>query len=71
VHAVVATAANTADSKVLPQGLQGEETWVWGDQANRGQREVIHAVAPRAQDFTNQCYRYKGRLDEVEGGRTG
>jgi IS5 family transposase len=66
VHAVVATAANTADSKVLPQLLHGGETRVWGDQAYHGQREVIHAVAPRAQDFTNQRYRHKGRVDEVE-----
>ena len=66
VHAVVTTTANTADSQVLPQLLHGEETRVRGDQAYRGQREVIHAVAPRAQDFTNQRYRYKGRVDKVE-----
>ena len=59
VRAVMATAANTADSKVLLQLLHGEETRVWGDQAYRGQREVIHAVAPRAQDFANRRYQYK------------
>jgi IS5 family transposase len=53
VHAVVATAANTEDSRVLPQLLHGMETRVWSDQAYRGQRQVIHAIAPRAHDFMN------------------
>ena len=66
VHAVVATAANTADSAVLPQLLHGDETKVWGDQAYRGQRKVIHECAPRAKDCTNQRYRHSGVVDEVE-----
>ena len=37
IHSVVATAANVADSTVLPELLHGEETKVWGDQAYRGQ----------------------------------
>ena len=37
VHTVAATAANMADSKVLPKLLHGEETAVWGDQAYQGQ----------------------------------
>ena len=41
IHAVVATAANVADSTVLPELLHGKETKVWGDQAYRGQRTVI------------------------------
>ena len=32
IHAVVATAANVADSQVLPDLPHGEETRVWGDQ---------------------------------------
>jgi IS5 family transposase len=69
IHHVAATAANVADSKVLPALLHGEETRVWGDQAYRGQREAIRRVAPRAQDFTNRRYRHKGVVDEVERGK--
>src|SRR6266700_609336 len=50
IHTAVATAANVADSAVLPDLLYGEETRVWGDQAYRGQSEVIRECAPRAQD---------------------
>ena len=49
IHAVVATAANVADSTVLPDLLHGQETRVWGDQAYRGQREVIREHAPERQ----------------------
>jgi IS5 family transposase len=66
IHAVVATAANVADSQVLPDLLHGDETRVWGDQAYRGQREVIKQHAPKAQDFTNRRYRHKGEVDETE-----
>ncbi len=66
IHSAVATAANVADSTVLPDLLHGEETKVWGDQAYRGQTEAIHEVSPRAQDLTNQRYRYKDRIDEEE-----
>ena len=66
IHAVVATAANVADSQVLPELLHGEETRVWGDQAYRGQTEVIHQHAPGARDCTHRRYRYKDRIDEVE-----
>jgi hypothetical protein len=62
----VVTAANIADSAALPDLLHGDETKVWGDQAYRGQSEAIREGAPRAQDLTNQRYRYKNRLDEVE-----
>src|SRR2546422_544772 len=40
IHTAVATAANVADSAVLPDLLHGEETRVWGGQAYRGQTEV-------------------------------
>ena len=66
IHAVVATAANVADAHALPHLLHGEETRVWGDQAYRGQTEVLRQHAPHAQDFTHQRYRYQDRIDEVE-----
>jgi transposase, IS5 family len=66
IHSVVATAANVADSRVLPELLHGEETKVWGDQAYRGQTEVIQEVAPVAQDMTHKQYRFKKGVDEVE-----
>ncbi|MDP2378387.1 IS5 family transposase [Reyranella sp.] len=69
IHAVVATAANVADSSVLADLLHGGETRVWGDQAYRGQTEVIKAHAPKALDFTNRRYRHRGVLDEAERAR--
>jgi IS5 family transposase len=42
------------------------ETRVWGDQANRGQRAVIRQYAPGAQDFVNRRYRLRGVLDASE-----
>jgi IS5 family transposase len=39
---------------------------VWGDQAYRGQSEVLREYAPRALDFTHRRYRYKDSIDEVE-----
>jgi IS5 family transposase len=66
IHAVVATAANVADSQVLPDLLHGEETRVWGDQAYRGQADVIKKHAPNARDFTHRRYRYRGVVDETE-----
>ena len=44
----------------------GKRRKVWGDQAYRGQSEVIRASAPQAQDCTQRRYRYKNRVDEVE-----
>ena len=66
IHTAVATAANVADSTVLADLLHGEETRVWGDQAYRGQTEVIRECAPRAQDHTHRRYRYKNGIDEEE-----
>ncbi len=66
IHAVAATAANVADSEILPDLLHGEETRVWGDQAYRGQSEVIKKHAPRAKDFTNRRYRHRGVVDETQ-----
>jgi IS5 family transposase len=39
---------------------------VWGDQAYRGQPDVIVEHAPRARDFTNRRYRQNGVVDERE-----
>ncbi len=66
IHTAVATAANVADPRVLPDLLHGEETRVWGDQAYRGQTEVIKHFAPLAQDHTHRRYRYKNGIDEEE-----
>jgi transposase, IS5 family len=66
IHTAVATAANVADSAGLADLLHGEETRVWGDQAYRGQTEVIRECAPQAQDCTHRRYRFKDRIDEVE-----
>ena len=66
IHTVVATAANVADATVLPELLHGEETRVWGDQAYRGQTDVIQQVAWQAKDCTHRRYRYKNGIDEGE-----
>jgi transposase, IS5 family len=66
IHSVVATAANVADSQVLGDLLHGDETRVWGDQAYRGQTDVIRQAAPNAKDFTNRRYRHRGVVDEAE-----
>jgi IS5 family transposase len=66
IHAVAATPANVADSRVLPELLHGRETRVWGDQAYRGQQAVIRRCAPRACDFVNRRYRHRGVVDHVE-----
>ena len=65
IHAVVATAANVHDATVLPDLLHGAETRVWGDQAYRGQTDVIREHAPKARDFTNRRYRHRGVIDEA------
>ena len=66
IHTAVVTPTNVADATVLPELLHGEETKVWGDQAYRGQSEVIQQCAPLAQDCTQRRYRYKNQVDEVE-----
>ena len=64
VHTVLVSAANVHDSLALPHLLHGNETRVWGDQAYRGQKDVMRAAAPRARDFTNQRYRCGQWIDE-------
>jgi IS5 family transposase len=64
IHTVLVSGANVGDALALPHLLHGNETRVWGDQAYRGQKQAMRAVAPRARDFTNQRYRWGGRIDE-------
>jgi IS5 family transposase len=66
VHSAEATAANIADSKMLPQLLHGDERKVWGDAAYQGQGEKIRAKAPRAQDMTSRRARYKQIVNELQ-----
>jgi len=66
IHSLRTKPANVADSAVLGDLLHGKETRVWGDQAYRGQRAVIKAKAPKAQDHTNRRYRHKGIVNETE-----
>jgi transposase, IS5 family len=66
IHTALVTPANVADATVLHELLHGEETRVWGDQAYRGQSDVIHQYAPRARDCTHRRYRYKDCIDEAE-----
>jgi len=48
---------NTHDAKLLGELLHGNETRIYGDQAYRGQKQVIRAHAPKARDFINRRYR--------------
>ena len=66
VHSAEATAANTADSKMLPELLHGNERKVWGDAAYQGQGEKIRGKAPQAQDMTSRRARYKQIVDQVQ-----
>ncbi|MDQ2834301.1 MAG: IS5 family transposase [Acidobacteriota bacterium] len=66
VHSVVTTAANVADSRVLPDLLHGEERKVWGDGGYQGQTGAIKEAAPKAQDMTCKRTRYKNRVDELQ-----
>ena len=65
IHTVKASAANVADALGMPHLLHGKEARVWGDQAYRGQKDAIRAVASRVRDFTNQRYRRGMRVDET------
>ncbi len=61
IHSVAATAANTADCKMLPALLHGEETAVWGDQAYQGQDAVLAEHAPKAESRINRLWKTKLR----------
>ena len=66
IHTVLASAANVQDRDALPYLLHGAETRVWGDQGYQGHAHLIHRHAPRAKDFTNKRYRFRGKVNEVE-----
>ena len=67
IHSVVTTPANTADCKVLGDLLHGHETRVYGDQAYKGQRQIIRAKAPKAKDFTHRL-QVEARLRRCDPG---
>jgi IS5 family transposase len=69
IHSVVATAANVHDSQALPWLLHGDERRVWGDSAYTGQRAMLHACAPHAQDFTQRKGRRAQPLSDTERAR--
>jgi len=69
IHSMETTAANVHDAKLLGGLLHGDETRVYGDQAYRGQKDVIRDHAPNAKDFTNRRYRHRGVVDQVERGK--
>lgn len=66
VHSVCTSAASVSDVHMLPDLLHGEERKVWGDGGYQGQTDVIHSVAPEAQDMTCRRTRYKDGVDEEE-----
>jgi transposase, IS5 family len=66
IHTVLASAANVQDRDALPYLLHGAETRVWGDQGYQGHAHLIHRHAPRAKDFTNKRYRFRGKVNEIE-----
>ena len=59
IHAVAATAANVAESRMLPALLHGGEREVYGDQAYQGHAGTIRQIAPEAEDKTNRRWRTK------------
>ncbi|MCC6967379.1 MAG: IS5 family transposase [Nitrospira sp. NTP2] len=69
VHSVAATAANVHDSQVLPELLHGQETRVWGDAADSGQRDVIQQHAPEAKSFIQAKAHRHRPLSEAERAR--
>lgn len=66
VHSVCTSAASVSDMHMLPDLLHGAERKVWGDAGYQGQTEVIHAVAPAAQDMTSRRVKTKAGVDEEQ-----
>jgi IS5 family transposase len=66
VHSLVTSAANVADSTVLPGLLHGEERKVWGDGGYQGQTEAIQEAAPKAQDMTCRRTKFKKYVDDLQ-----
>jgi transposase, IS5 family len=66
VHSAEATAANIADSKMLPELLHGDQRKIWGDAAYQGHGDKMRAKAPHAQDMTSRRARYGQIVDELQ-----
>jgi IS5 family transposase len=64
-HRALVTSANVHDKHPLPDLLHGNEQRVYGDSAYSSQKDLIASKAPTAKDFTNQCSRYTGLIDEA------
>jgi IS5 family transposase len=64
-HSAVVTAANVHDKHPLPALLHGNEQRVYGDSAYASQKQLIASKAPKAKDFTNQRFRFKGNINEA------
>jgi IS5 family transposase len=65
IHSTSVTAANVHDSQQLGSLLHGQEKRLYGDSAYGGQKEVLHATAPKARDFTNRrAYRNRPLTDD-------
>jgi transposase, IS5 family len=50
---------------VLGDLLHGHEGRVYGDQAYKGQCQIIRAKAPQARDFTNRQCKWKHYVDQT------
>ena len=66
IHAVVTTPANAADSTVLPDLSHGESDPGMGDQAYHGQRAANPTARGEGPGFSQQPYRHRGVVDQVE-----
>ena len=71
VHSVCTSAASVSDVHMLPDLLHGEEKKVWGDGGYQGQTDVIHSVAPEAQDMTCRRTHIRTAWMKKSGARTG
>ena len=65
-HSAVVTAANVHDKHPLPDLLHGQEERVYGDCAYASQQALIHAKAPKAEDYTNKTVRKDSPTEELE-----
>ena len=65
-HSAVVTAANLHDKHPLPDLLHGQEERVYGDCAYASQQALIHAKAPKAEDYTNKTVRKDSPTEELE-----
>jgi transposase, IS5 family len=56
VHSAAVTAANTHDSRMLPELMHGKERRLYGDSAYRGEKQkaAMREAAPKVRDFSNE-----------------